>query len=141
LYFASGAFNPNASAPTVSAAQQRRFYGELAETIDDLSSVGLASSVHRLIEMLQVLIPLDPRRVFLQVAALVRIGQQGGYNFESMGADMVVRIVERYLAEYRSLLQEDAECRVALREVLDVFVEAGWPAAQRTSYKLDEIFR
>jgi hypothetical protein len=27
------------------------------------------------------------------------------------------------------------------RKVLDSFIEAGWPAAQRLSYRLDEIFR
>jgi hypothetical protein len=46
-----------------------------------------------------------------------------------------------YLAEYRLLLQEDPECRIELREPLDAFVEAGWPTAQRLSYRLDEIFR
>ena len=72
---------------------------------------------------------------------MVKSGKRGNYQYESMGADQIVQIIERYLAEYRSLLQDDAECRVALREVLDAFVEAGWPAAQRVSYKLDEIFR
>lgn len=34
------------------------------------------------------------------------------------------------------LLQEDPECRLALRETLDAFVEAGWPAAQQLCYRL-----
>ena len=58
-----------------------------------------------------------------------------------MAAEYIVRIVERYLAEYRHLLQEDPEYRIALRKTLDAFVEAGWPAAQQLSYRLDEIFR
>jgi hypothetical protein len=68
--------------------------------------------------------------VFLQVATLIERGRSGGYQYQSMGAERIVSIVERYLAEYRPLLQEDAECRIALRKTLDVFVEAGWPAAQ-----------
>ena len=47
----------------------------------------------------------------------------------------------RVRTEYRSLLQEDTECRIALRKTLDAFVEAGWPSAQQLSYRLDEIFR
>jgi hypothetical protein len=52
-----------------------------------------------------------------------------------------VRIIERFLAEYRSLFQENIECRDALIEVLDIFVQAGWPQAQRLTYRLEEIFR
>jgi len=89
--------------------------------------------VHHLIEMLEIFVPIDPRSVFLQVAALVESGRSGGYHYESMGAERIVRIVERYLAEHRPLLQENTECRIALRRTLDAFVEAGWPSAQQLS--------
>jgi hypothetical protein len=65
----------------------------------------------------------------------------GGYQFEQMAADLVVRLVERYLAEYRELLQNDPKCRQALVELLDTFVRAGWPAARQLTYRLEEIFR
>jgi hypothetical protein len=141
LYFASGVFVNGQQQTTISRVQQGRFYRELTPTIDRLSAIGIASSVHRLIEMLEAFAPINPRSVFLQVAALVESGRSGGYHYESMAAEHIVRIVERYLAEYRSLLQEDAECRMALRKTLDAFVEAGWPSAQQLSYRLDEIFR
>jgi hypothetical protein len=97
--------------------------------------------VHRLVEMLEMFVPLDPRKVFLQISALVEGGRRDNYQYESLATEHIVRIVTRYLAEYRSLLQEDAECRTALRKTLDIFVVAGWPAAQQLSYRLDEIFR
>jgi hypothetical protein len=53
----------------------------------------------------------------------------------------MVRLVERYLAEHRPLLREDDECRRILLEVLDIFVQAGWPQARRLTYRLEEIFR
>ena len=96
--------------------------------------------VHRLVEMLEMFAPLDPRKVFLQF----RPGRRWPARYhqhESLAIDHIVRIIARYLAEYRSLLQEDAECRTVLRKTLDVFVAAGWPAAQPLSYRLDEIFR
>jgi hypothetical protein len=58
-----------------------------------------------------------------------------------LAADLVVKLVEQYLAEYRALLREDAECRRTLIEILDVFVQAGWPTARRLTYRLEEIFR
>jgi len=55
--------------------------------------------------------------------------------------NLVVGLVRRYLAEYRHLFREDPECRAALIELLDTFIQAGWPEAQRLTYNLDEIFR
>jgi hypothetical protein len=141
LFFASGVFRGGQEPQNISRAQQERFYRELTPTIDRLSAIGLPSAVHHLIEMLEVFVSLDPRKVFLHIAALVESGRRGSYQYEQLAADHIVRIVETYLAEYRSLLQEDADCRIALRQTLDAFVEAGWPAAQRLSYRLDEIFR
>ena len=142
LYFASGVFSGGQNEEKrITFEEQERFYRELTPTIDRLSTIGLASMVHHLVEMLELFVPLDPRRVFLQVSALVEAGRHDNYQYESMATEHIVRIVARYLAEYRSLLQEDAECRTALRKTLDVFVAAGWPAAQLLSYRLDEIFR
>lgn len=142
IFFASGAFREHRPhEEQVSATQQQQFYVDLAATIDRLSMIGFASVVHHLVETLEVFISFEPRRVFLQVAKLVESGRRGRYQYESMGAEKIVGIVQRYIAEHRSLLQEDAECRVALRSTLDIFVEAGWPAAQRLSYRLDDIFR
>jgi hypothetical protein len=47
----------------------------------------------------------------------------------------------RYLADKRALLQNDDEYQRALREILETFIEAGWPAAQQLAYRIDEIHR
>jgi len=44
-----------------------------------------------------------------------------------MAVDLIVRLVERYLAEFRALFREHEDCGRALPEILDVFVQAGWP--------------
>ena len=59
----------------------------------------------------------------------------------SMAASLFVSLVERYLAEYRTLLQRDEEMRRRLIEMLDVFVDAGWPKARQLTYGLHELFR
>jgi len=45
------------------------------------------------------------------------------------------------LADKRVLLLDDEECQRALREILETFIEAGWPAAQHLAYRIDEIHR
>ncbi len=49
----------------------------------------------------------------------------------------MVRLVEQYLAEYRAILRENEECRRTLLEVLDIFVQVGWPSALRLTYRLE----
>ena len=57
-----------------------------------------------------------------------------------MATDLVVEIVEQYLADRRDLFL-DAEMRGILLSVLDRFVEAGWPKATRLTFRLSEVFR
>lgn len=142
LYFASGVFDRRQShAAPPPHADQEFFYSAVADSIDTLSATGLPGPTHHLVEMLEDMVPLDSRRVFLQIARMIESGRTWGYEFESMAVEQIVKIVDLYLADYRALLQHDVDCRVALRNVLDTFVNAGWPAAQRLSYRLEEIFR
>jgi hypothetical protein len=52
---------------------------------------------------------------------------------------VVVRIVERYLADYPDLLREPDDCQRLLIEILDAFVD--WPEARKLAYRLGEVFR
>lgn len=143
LYFASGAYDekhpPEFIKPLTS--QSKRFYKEAGDILDELTEVKFANVVHQLLQTLEFFIPLDPKGVFLRIGKVVHAGQEGGYQYESLGADLLVRIVERYLAEHRVLLQQDDTCRQTLINVLDVFVQAGWPSARGLTYRLEEIFR
>jgi hypothetical protein len=142
FYFATGIFQKSqGEEPTVSQAQRERLYAEASTLLDQLCDVGFAASTHRVLGALEGFIALDPRGVFLRIARTVKAGQAGGYHGDSLGAALVVRLVERYLAEHRTLLQQDDECRRALVEILDIFVRAGWPAALSLTYGLQDIFR
>jgi hypothetical protein len=146
VYFASGAHEEKKQAQVKGDLPQtreraERFYREAGPILDDLSDVGLPAVTHHLLETLQVFVPLDHRGVFLRIGRVVRGGEKGGYQYESLAANLIVELVERYLADYRGLLREDAECRRTLIEILNVFVQAGWPSARRLTYRLEEIFR
>lgn len=146
LYFASGAYhsdslavnNENDAIPDVKA---RRYYEESQVSFALLASSSLPSVTHNLLKTLEYMVAFDPPGVFKQIGKFVAAGKAGGFHYESMAADQMVELVERYLAEYRAELQTDPECRQVLMEILDAFVEAGWPSARSLTYRLDEIFQ
>ena len=138
IYFASGALDDDQSRelPVL-----KRLHGEAGEAIDELADVGLPPLAHHLLEALEVLIPVDPRGAFLRVVRVIRGGRKGGYEYDNMAEKVLVRIVDRYLADYRKLLQMDEEMQQGLLDILDTFVRAGSEGARRLSYGLGGIFR
>jgi hypothetical protein len=146
IYFASGVYNNKKQKQTDAAEKLKhlpveRFYKEAGPILDELADIGFPSVTHHLLETLEAFIPLDPRGVFLRLGRVVSAGQKGGYQYESLASDLIVKLVERYIAEYRTLLRDDQECQKTLIKVLDIFVQAGWPSARRLTYRLEEIFR
>jgi hypothetical protein len=53
--------------------------------------------------------PRCPTRVFKRIGQVVLGARGGGYQFEPSAIDLIVRIVERYLAEFRDVLREDEQ--------------------------------
>jgi hypothetical protein len=145
VYFASGAYDLQNEKRNglVSHIPEKtaRFYHEAGDLFDELVKISIPAAIHPIVKTLETLIPEDSPGVFLRIADIVKSSRRGGYHQESLAADLIVRIVERYLADYQDLLLENADCRRALVEVLDTFVEAGWPTAQQLTYRLKEIFR
>jgi len=140
IYFASGAYDRR-NGKEVSETKMRRFWSEGKELLSLIATVGHASAVHHLLETLEAYVAVDPKEVFLLIGRALEAGAKGGYQYESLGAQLFVALVERYLAEYPGLLRSEEECRRALVKMLDIFVQAGWPDARRLTYRLDEIFR
>lgn len=144
VYHASGAFRPSGSGnrgEILPESGRQLFYQETGPLLDELAEIGLASIVHHLLETLESFIACDPAGVFVRMGRVVAAGRRGNYEFESLAVDLIVRVVERYLAEYRQIFREDEGCRAALLEILDTFVRAGWPSARQLTYRLDEMFR
>ncbi len=144
IYFASGAYRERnkqtkdaSDGPT---AAQARFYKEAQPLFEQLVALKLVPIAQHVIETLEFFVPLHPQAVFRLIHSAVTSAQAGGYQFESLGTQLVVRVVERYLAEYRDLFADDANMRSALVDILNVFVRAGWPEARQLTYRLSEIY-
>ncbi len=137
LQFATGNHH---GPPSEVSPQLARLYWETRPIVSRLANAIVVPVAHHLIQMLETYIPIDPAGVFELVAQAVKSAQQGGYSDESMAADLIVRIVQRYLADYRAVFTDPARLN-DLMDCLDVFVRAGWPAAQALTFKLGEIWR
>lgn len=143
VFFASGAHQPNNfDMPSViQRPEQERFYREVGDIFDNLAIIGLPGLAYDLVLTLEMFIPVDPAEVFLRIGAVVSAGQRWGYQYEDLAQDLIVRIVQRYVAEYRVLLQQNRGCQTVLRQTLEIFITAASPTAQALAYKVDEIFR
>jgi hypothetical protein len=90
---------------------------------------------------LEHFIDVDPRVFFMRIVGTIRAGRPWGCQYDTMAEGLFVRLVERYLAEHRTMLLQDDECRSALIEILDTFVRAGWQSARRITYGRSDIYR
>jgi len=138
VYFASGAYAEGAQP---SDSERAQFLARGVALLDSLSEIPFAEAAYDVLQTLEYFITCDPRRVLVLVATLIRRAAADGIQYESLAAGLVVRIVERYLAEYAALFRMDTEAKTALLDILDVFVAAGWPSATRLTYRLGEVFR
>jgi hypothetical protein len=139
LYFASGAFK-NADKDRA-VLQPEVFYQHAKPLFVLLATIGHPHTAHRVLETLQYFIAVDPPGILVLIADVVRTGSKYGYQYESLAETVMVETVERYLAEYRPILREHPECHTAIIDILDVFVQVGWPRAHQLAYRLGEIYR
>ncbi len=140
LHFASGASN-DANGQDRSLREKIRFLTEAEPLLDILDTIPVPNLTHHLLQMLESLIPANPSYMFLRIGYILLGGKDGGYQYEVFAVDLIVRVVERYLAEFRDVLREKEECLQMLINILDIFVDVGWPSARRLTYRIDEIFR
>jgi len=145
LYFASGAFDSDRRPDDepLTPAQRTRFFSESEDVFALLAGVGYPSITHHLLKTMESFAGDrdKAKQVFLRVGRAVDAGRRGGYEFESLAVDLIVNLVERYLAEQRQLIQEDSQCREVLLSIINTFVQAGWSSARRLVYRLEDVFR
>ena len=144
LYFGSGAFAGNGknTEPGLSGpAAMARFLTDYAGILTLLADSRHPSTLHHLIELYEFLIPGQPATVFDAIhAILLGRGEEERYHHESLGNSAVVRIVQRYIADYRAIFEDEGR-RGRLVAILQLFAEAGWPDALKLLYQLPDLLR
>jgi hypothetical protein len=143
LYFGSGAHGRDREdGPGLpNPAAMRQFLTDYHEVLALFACTREPGTLHHLIELYEFLIPGDPVTVFDEIhAILLGRGAEEGYHYESLGNTAVVGVVQRYIADYRSIF-EDEERRARLVAILRLFSQAGWPEALKLLYELPELLR
>ncbi|KPF62768.1 hypothetical protein IP69_20145 [Bosea sp. AAP35] len=142
LYFATGAGHDSSqSSRPIDDVRLGVFFAEAAPILHRIGDWATPHTIYYLLQLLEFLLPVDPRRSFdLMEHALRSGGRHSGYQFESLGADLLVRLVGVFLADHKELF-EDEQRRVALIDCLEIFMDAGWPAARRLLYRLPELIQ
>jgi hypothetical protein len=100
----------------------------------------LASTAHHFMELLNGVVKYEPRLVLRLAAEVIESSKRYNYNLDSMAMKEIVKLVESLLADYREEIQDETSV-THLLNVLDAFVEAGWPEALNLVWRLDEVYR
>ena len=134
LYFASGAFkHGNTPGRPTTNEEIAAFYARAKPLLASLARIGHPHTAHHVIQTLEHLTPADPIGVLILLGDVVRTTSKHGYQREPLGEEVITRMIERYLAEYRPLLREHRESHKILLDILDEFVRVGWPKRSTAS--------
>jgi hypothetical protein len=119
----------------------KQFLSETQDILHLLARAGTPHTTHQLLELLQQTVDAEPELTWDLIAeALLVGGKRYGYAAESMGADLFVGLVGRYLADYKSVFN-DATRRTNLIDTIDLFNRFGWPAARKFLNDLPDLLR
>lgn len=141
LYFSSGAPAScdvqNHSSMTIEG--KTILLKETAPILRRIGEQGGPNTVLKLHRLLEYLVEADPPGVFDLIAfAALKGGKQSGYHLENLAADLMVKLVGRYLADHKDLFADPVR-RTALVDMLEIFSDAGWPPVRRLFYRLPDL--
>jgi len=145
LYFGSGAYDRTKSPNNEGAPRRddcRHFLIEYLTILNRLARIPHPSVTHSVLQTIEAFIQDEPIKTLELLLEAVRTGgRDGGYTSESMGADLVVKLIRRFLADYPSLIANTPRFRQGVLEALDLFAIVGWPEARKLVYTLPEMLR
>ncbi len=138
LYFATG----RASGGTgIDDTGCEIYLGEVASTLELIADQAQPHTIYQLLQLVEILAPQDPERAFDLTARAIRGGgAKGGYQYEPLGTELMVRLISSFLADSKEIFGAE-ERRQALVDCLEIFMEAGWPSARKLLYRLPELLQ
>lgn len=139
VYFASGAFDGKGD-PTAPRAVPDGGFADLAmPLLRTCAATRVPQCVHPAIQTMVFLAPLDEASILQAVADAVPT--DSSYAGDPLAGDVVVKYLQRLLAEQRPLVLFDAEGADAFRRLLATFAAAGNQGALALAYTFADVFR
>lgn len=118
--------------------EQFRLFQPLLEA---LARFRFSRTAYFVVKTLQGAVDVAPRESLLIGGTAIRSGITGGLSFDQMAEDDIRAFIVRFIDGHRGLLESDRECLAAVMDVVDAFVDAGWPRWIDVIFKLDQIYR
>jgi hypothetical protein len=138
LYFATGRASGGSGIDDAACAV---FLNEVSPTLELIGRQPNPHTIYQLLQLIDVLAPQDPIKAFDLTAHAIRTGgSKGGYQFEALGAELMVRLISGFLADNKEIFEDEAR-RQALVDCLEIFMEAGWSSARKLLYRLPELLQ
>ncbi len=137
LYFATGRVNGGMG---IDEAGCEIYLREVASTLDLIADQAQPHTIYQLLQLVEILAPQNPERAFDLTARAIRGGAKGGYQYEPLGTELMVRLISSFLADSKEIFGAE-ERRQALVDCLEIFMEAGWPSARKLLYRLPELLQ
>ena len=125
------------------------FYFTIKPILNDIIDVSagvtengliMGHTAHYFMQLLNQVLPIDPKDILEMVTKINYYSIQGGYTFDSFAIQEVVSLTEKLLADHRNLLLETSSFNNLL-SLLDTYINSGWVNALELLWRLDEIFR
>ena len=138
LYFATGR---DSDGTGIDEAGCEVYLREVAPTLELIADQAQPHTIYQLLQLIEILAPQNPERTFDLTARAIRSGgAKGGYQYEPLGAELMVRLISSFLADSKEIFEAE-DRRQALVDCLEIFMEAGWPSARKLLYRLPELLQ
>jgi len=142
LYFASGTMERGT--PTGLFSDSGHIDAEqfalLQPLLEKLASVPYAGTAYHVVKTLLGAIEAYPSDA-LRIAALAIRSAAGSIESDHLAEDDMRAFTLRYIREHRGLLSTDLAALSGIMDIVDVFVDAGWPQWIDVFFELDRIYR
>ncbi|MCL6688081.1 hypothetical protein M8R19_05065 [Pseudomonas sp. R3.Fl] len=116
------------------------FLRENGELLKRIGEYAQPHTTYYLLQLVEQLVDVNAHAAFDLAASTLLASGQSGYQNETLGVDLLVQLIGVFLADHKEIF-EDPVRRAALVDCLEIFLEAGWPAARRLLYRLPELIQ
>ncbi|MET4009715.1 hypothetical protein ACVKXK_004792 [Pseudomonas sp. PvP101] len=116
------------------------FLQENADLIRRIGEYAQPHTTYYLLQLVERLIKVDAGTAFDLAVSILQSSTRSGYQNDTLGVDLLVKLVGVFLADHKEVFENPAR-RNALIDCLEIFMNAGWPAARRLLYRLPEFIQ
>jgi hypothetical protein len=138
VYYVAG-FRPQQRVGSAEIDEQ--MFTLLRPILDPLASFRFARTAYFVVQTLLGATARQPAEALQLGLRAIKNGIAGGMLGEPLAESHVRAFVIRYIDEHRGLLEADPTALAELMDIVDAYVDAGWPRWIDVVFKLDAIYR